>query len=924
MVDGHLNFDTRIDQKGFKNGIKSLGSGLDSIKGKILGVGAAIGLAFSGKEMIQAAASMKAAESQFEQTFGTLQDSASQAINKVASESGILEKRLQGTATSIYAFAKTSGMESTQALDMMSEALQVAADSAAYYDKSLEETSETLKSYLKGNYANDAALGLSSTEYTRNAKAMEMYGRSFKELSEAQKQLTLLQMVKDANALSGAEGQAAREAEGWENVTGNLKQAWTEFLSSVGTPVLAGAVNVVKKLTGVLQKLTETAKVTSSAIMNVFGLTESTAGSTADVAKDASDAAASYEDMAASAEEAQKANDKSLAGFDQINKLSEDTPAASAETPAAQTQTAQLGIDTAEADKSMSAFEKKLRKMLGNIRKYAGDVRKYFDTNFGGLLDSAIEGIAGEGQEFRATLGRVFSDLGTLAAPFRTYLENDFTPFLQARFKLMSDIVTGLMDTFNMVFSDLWDVAVFPFLQSFVNDGLPMITQFGTEVYTTLDTLFLDLKAIFDTFWTEAAVPVLGELATIWTDTVSILKKNWDIYGAPIFEGIRTALNNMKDLLLKIWQKWVKPVFDKAMAAADEIWKKHLAPLIDNITGFVGDVVKLSLDIYNKAIAPIIGWIVDKLAPIVTRIGGQIVDKVKSFIKLVLDVLNGFVTFLRGIFTGDTQKAWDGIKKIFSAVGTFFKERFESARDNIKAAFSFLAQWGKDRWEDIKRPFNTVGTWFSNKFKTAYTNVKNAFSSIGTWFKSKKDAVVNAFKNLPENLKEKFSDAWDKLKSVFSIENIKQVFGAVKDTIADIFSKIADLIKAPINTVIDGINTAFGFLNSLSIDIPHLDGSTTTWGFNIPEIPKLAKGMAVPANYGEFLAVLGDNKRETEVVSPVSEIENAVARAMSRFSGAAGGDINMTIELDGDVVYRKVVERNKAHVDSTGNNEFIY
>jgi len=230
-ADGHLNFDTKINSKGFSDGVKSLGRGLDGIKGKLLGIGAAMGVAFSSKEMIEAAASVKAAESQFEQTFGAMQASARQAIDTVADRSGILEKRLQGTATSIYSFAKTSGMDSTQALDMMSDALQVAADSAAYYDKSLEETSETLKSYLKGNYANDAALGISSTEYTRNAKAMEMYGKKFTELSEAQKQLTLLQMVKDANALSGAEGQAAREADGWENVTGNLKQAWTDFLA---------------------------------------------------------------------------------------------------------------------------------------------------------------------------------------------------------------------------------------------------------------------------------------------------------------------------------------------------------------------------------------------------------------------------------------------------------------------------------------------------------------------------------------------------------------------------------------------------------------------------------------------------------------------------------------------------------------------
>ena len=48
-----------------------------------------------------------------------------------------------------------------------------------------------------------------------------------------------------------------------------------------------------------------------------------------------------------------------------------------------------------------------------------------------------------------------------------------------------------------------------------------------------------------------------------------------------------------------------------------------------------------------------------------------------------------------------------------------------------------------------------------------------------------------------------------------------------------------------------------------------------------------------------------------------------MARAMSRFGGQ-GGDINITMELDGDVVYRKVVKRNKEHVDATGKNEFIY
>lgn len=91
----------------------------------------------------------------------------------------------------------------------MERALRVAADSAAYYDRSLEDTTESLQSFLKGNFENDAALGLSATETTRNAAAMDLFGQKFKDLSEIQKQETLLKMVEDSMKLSGAMGQAS-------------------------------------------------------------------------------------------------------------------------------------------------------------------------------------------------------------------------------------------------------------------------------------------------------------------------------------------------------------------------------------------------------------------------------------------------------------------------------------------------------------------------------------------------------------------------------------------------------------------------------------------------------------------------------------------------------------------------------------------
>ncbi|WP_105145177.1 phage tail tape measure protein, partial [Streptococcus suis] len=120
---------------------------------------------------------------------------------------------------------------------------------------SIEEVTENLQSFLKGNYENDAALGISATETTRNTAANKLYGKSFNELSEAQKQLTLLQMVEDGNELSGALGQAARESDGLENVLGNLRQSGTNALAAIGQPILEMLIPVFQSLADIVSQL---------------------------------------------------------------------------------------------------------------------------------------------------------------------------------------------------------------------------------------------------------------------------------------------------------------------------------------------------------------------------------------------------------------------------------------------------------------------------------------------------------------------------------------------------------------------------------------------------------------------------------------------------------------------------------------------
>ena len=112
-----------------------------------------------------------------------------------------------------------------------------------------------MKSYLKGNFQVADNLGILSTETTRNAKATELFGKEYSKLSGLQQQEVLLRMYEDANKVSGAMGQAARESDGWENVMGNLKQTWEDFKATIGSVVLDSLVVAMQNLTGFVGEL---------------------------------------------------------------------------------------------------------------------------------------------------------------------------------------------------------------------------------------------------------------------------------------------------------------------------------------------------------------------------------------------------------------------------------------------------------------------------------------------------------------------------------------------------------------------------------------------------------------------------------------------------------------------------------------------
>ena len=129
----------------------------DSVASKFMNAAKWIGGAFAakgvfdfGKATVEAAATAQAVQAQFDQVFGDIKGKAAESLNAVANEIGAIPNRIKPAFNQIASFAKVAGMDANQSLEFTTRATKAAADSAAFYDKSLEDTTETLKSYLKG------------------------------------------------------------------------------------------------------------------------------------------------------------------------------------------------------------------------------------------------------------------------------------------------------------------------------------------------------------------------------------------------------------------------------------------------------------------------------------------------------------------------------------------------------------------------------------------------------------------------------------------------------------------------------------------------------------------------------------------------------------------------------------------------------
>lgn len=449
--------------------------------------------------------------------------------------------------------------------------------------------------------------------------------------------------------------------------------------------------------------------------------------------------------------------------------------------------------------------------------------------------------------------------------------------------------------------------------------------KLGRDILNMIAQPFIDNKDILK----SAIEGSLGVIETVTSGVLTVVQnlsdavsRLYDEHVKPFFDSIADGLSSILETLITGYNTYILPVLQGLAEQIKGLLEGPLGDAILKIEAFLGKLIDSLKLLWESVLVPLINWIIANLLPVVAKIidvvGTTAIKVIKSLIKIIGDVadtLSGIIDFLVGVFTGDWELAWQGIKEIANGAWSLIKDIITGAWDVIKTvtkgALSIIKSIINVTWNAIKAVTSTV--W--NAIKKTLSGL---WSALKTTAKTVFDAIKTKVTGVWDKIKDKTSRTWESVTTFVSnkVEAIKTAitdkFNAARDAVKSAFEGIVNFIKAPINQAISIVNNAVGMINNAiggiesafsfgPWEVPTPFG-TKRIGFHatfprIGTIPYLASGAVIPPR-SEFLAVLGDQKKGNNLEAPESLLRQIVREESGKGQGN-GNTYNVTVNASG-------------------------
>lgn len=556
-------------------------------------------------------------------------------------------------------------------------------------------------------------------------------------------------------------GDSAKYANTFSGQVSKLKANLTTMATEIGNvikPILGAFIPVIN---GAINVITEFAKKIEG-LMNAAGIQTNVLNSLKSIAGSTSDVSSNMDNVTESTKKAKNA----LMGFDEINKLTKDDEDTTSDTPASSNNN--VSNDLGNANQEGYKLSGTMQDIINKTKELASEFKTGFSEGLGDDFNASLDRTKEHLSSIGANLKDIFTDsdvqaaasnlanklaynfgreVGALVSIGQSVLEclvGGFDKYLE---EYKGKIKGWLVKMFNITgeISDIqanFDVAIAEIFEVFRSDtakqivanltgGLSDVVMGASELFMKIgrDILNFITKPIVDNKdkIKEALENTLKPIETLsgtvkqyLSDTWSKINEVYDNTVKPAFDKLTSGVSDTFSKALDAYNTYIAPIIDSLANDIKAVYEEHIKPVIDNVVELVGEFINCMVDWYLNNLKPCIDFIYTSIIPAIAPVISYIKDIVMLAITNIIDViggiirsLKGIIQFLDGVFTGDWNKCWEGIKNTFGGIW-----------DSIKAipvnSFNF-----------VKDKILSFGEWAGNTFVSIRNSIVGTFKGIG-------------------------------------------------------------------------------------------------------------------------------------------------------------------------------------------------
>lgn len=299
-------------------------------------------------------------------------------------------------------------------------------------------------------------------------------------------------------------------------------------------------------------------------------------------------------------------------------------------------------------------------------------------------------------------------------------------------------------------------------LQYAVMGAFDIGAKFARDAIGGIETVLVENQPAITQAFTgllSASEPIFRSFKDLVKETFQSLNSAYDEHVKPLIDSISEGISQLTGTFLDTWNSEIQPILDQIGATVSDMFENHIQPMVDMCIEAFASLSDALKAVWEKVLLPIFDWFVANIMPVLMPTIRFLIDFVVASINMIVDytkglleVIKGIADFVAGVFTGDWQRAWEGIKQIFNGFVTALIALVKILWDTVVAVFRWawdtVVALVKAGWDAIVRIFSPIGRWFGDR----WNDIVNVFSGVGQWFGQRFTEAWNAIVKIFQNL----------------------------------------------------------------------------------------------------------------------------------------------------------------------------